>query len=180
MLLAQAGLASRRCASTTRSESVLAAESVVNLMAACRRGSPPLDRAVGRDATTPAAGCRTAGAGLVAGVSLLPRSWHGPPRRPLGRGWRAPTRSLSETRRAPGAASGWPVQAWSGVESTARATLTLALGPAPARPRAAASGPTAVVAKLAVARRRLTPRSTSVPLSHGGPPPCPTMWTPMR
>ncbi len=146
--LAQAGLASRRRASTTRSESVLAAESGVNLMAACCRGSPTLDRAVGRDATTPVAGCRTAGAALVADVSLLPRSWHGPSRRPHGRGWRAPTRSLSETRRAPGFAGGWPVQAWGGSGTMLDSMSTILLAPAPIRlgPRAAARSPTALVA----------------------------------
>ncbi len=106
-----AGLASRRCASTARDELVLAAESVVNLAASCCRGSPALDRAAGRDATVPTAGCRIAGGALAADVLLRLRSWHGPPIQPRGCGWRAPTRSLSETRLAPGAASGGPVEA---------------------------------------------------------------------
>ncbi len=114
MIRAKAGLASRRCAPTTRNELVLAAESLVSSVAPCHRGSPSLDRADGRDATTPASRCRIAGVALTADVSLLLRSWHGPPIRPLGRGWRAPTRSLSETRLAPGAAGGGPVEAGSG------------------------------------------------------------------
>ncbi len=142
-LLAQPGLASRRCASTTRSESVLAAESLVILMAACRRGSPSLDRADGRDATAPVTGRRTAGADLVADVPLLLRSWHGPPLRPCGRFWRAPTRSLSEARRAPGTAGGWPVQAWSARETTTTCAPTTPSTPAPvaSEPRASSRLP---------------------------------------
>ncbi len=56
---AKLGSVPRRCASTTRSELVLAAESRVNPTAACRWGSPTLDRAVGRGTAAPAHGCCT-------------------------------------------------------------------------------------------------------------------------
>ncbi len=64
------GSVPRRCASTARSELVLAAESVASPTAACRWGSSPLDRAVSRGTAAPELGCRTVGAALV-GTALL-------------------------------------------------------------------------------------------------------------
>ncbi len=83
-----------RASVLARSEWTLAVESWVSLLA---QGLPTLDQACGRGGAAPAARCRAPVVVASRCLSLLLRSYHGPPRPPGGGGWCSPTRVLSGT-----------------------------------------------------------------------------------